>query len=435
MTRAAPVKLATCLVPFLLVVLLALTGSSTHAASRLSTRTDLIYGSEIGEWLSNGGPAVVESSGVPARIRTAHVRTVRYSVYDCFKGMRCGQDRHRGTVARSDFDTAVRGITRTDKAVLWLKMVPVTNDTINGVHGSEFCPNWRGPGTVNLPMYKAVVAEVKAAGYTGPLVIESNNEMEFACWHRWRSEGAPITSAGSVGVSKRIGKHYAGNMPALKAYARNLGFTDLMVGGYIGVGGGVEWGQPCRPDARKPYGFACGYQNRWMSEFNTAVHTAYLNHGRNPDYVPDFEAIHAYPHSPDFSATPGYRFNDNIAYAYYRNWVVRSRAVVDGVWGPAIGDGVRFAISEWNAGSSNSDGTWSGWRTPGEPGAFYAGWFRMLRGNGKTTGAGTAYWAANLWVAASEPDNGDSRYYNIIHQNGTVPPWYWTFKDYATGVR
>jgi hypothetical protein len=411
------------------------TSGASGASSGLLARTDLIYGSEIGAWLPNGGANVNESSGVPTRIRDAHVRVIRFAVYDCFKNMTCGNDNHTGTIARSDFDAAVRGITTTDNAVLWLKMVPIASDTIGVISGTRFCPPWTGAADHNLPMYKKVIAEVKTAGYTGPLVIESNNEMEYACSKLWQSQGAPISSAGSVGVSRRIGQHYAATMPALKAYARSLGFSDVVVGGYIGVGGGPGWGQACNPDATKPFAYACAYSTRWVSEFNTAVHAAYVSSGGNPDYIPDFESIHAYPHSPDFSSAPGYGFDDKIAFAYYRNWIAKSRAVADGVWGATIGDDIRFSISEWSAGSANSSGTWSGWTTRGRPDQFFSGWYQMLRGDGNTTGTGSAYWSANLFVTASESDTGTSRYYNIIRKDGSVPAWYSTFKDYSTGVR
>jgi hypothetical protein len=186
--------------------------------------------------------------------------------------MTCGRDNHAGTVARTDFNAVIQGITQTDNAVLWLKMVPIARDTIaNGVNGAIFCPPWTGAADGNLPMYKQVIAQVKNAGYLGPLVIESNNEMEFACYKYWQSQGAPISGGGSVGVSKRIGEHYAATMPALKAYARGLGFSDLVVGGYIGVGGGTEWGQACTRDSSQVFGYACGYSTRWVREFNVAV--------------------------------------------------------------------------------------------------------------------------------------------------------------------
>jgi hypothetical protein len=403
--------------------------SSAPGGRSLLDRTDLIYGSEIGSWDKVGGPAV--SPAVSADVTGADVRVIRYAVSDCFANMTCGLDNHTGTIHRADFDTVVHAV-QNDGAVLWLKMVPIASDTINGINGSVFCPPWTGDASGNLPMYKAVVAEVRTAGYAGPLVIESNNEMEYACWKFWQSQGAPITGAGSVGVSKRIGEHYAATMPALKTYAETLGFSQVVVGGYIGVGGGPQWGQSCTADATKPFGYACGYQSRWVTEFNTAVHSAYVAAGNDPAYIPDFEAIHSYGHSPDFSSAAGYEFDDNICFAYYRNWLTQTHAVIGSVWGA---NDVKLSLSEWNAGSSNSSGTWSGWTTAGRPEQFYAGWYQMLRGDGNTGPDGTAYWNSNLFLIAGNSDTGSGRFYNWIHQDGSVPSWYATIRDFMTGVR
>ena len=407
------------------------TTTALPATGSLLTSKALIYGSEIGAWLTNGSPAVDPASGIPARTTAAAIPIIRYAVSDCFTGMTCGSDNHAGTMSRASFDQAVQGIANTDHAALWLKMVPIAADTIGTINGTVFCPPWTGDASGNLPMYKSVLAEAATAGYSGPIVIESNNEMEYACSAKWKAEGAAISGSGSVGVSKRIGEHFAATMPALKAYARGLGFSQVVVGGYIGAGGGTNWGQACTVDATKPYGYNCGYSTRWVDEFNTAVHDAYVAAGSsNSDYIPDFEAIHAYPHSPDFSSSPGYEFDDNIALAYYRNWIIQSRARVDQTWGGTVGDQIRFSISEFSAGSSNSSGTWSGWSTAGRPEAFYTGWYGMLRGDGNLTG--TRYWNCNMFEIASNSDTGSGRYYNIIRADATVPSWYATFKTLST---
>lgn len=394
------------------------TGSNPPPASLLDSKA-LIYGSEIGAWLHDGNPAVDPATGIPAKTTAAAIPIIRFAVPDCFTDMVCGTDSHSGTVLRSDFRHAVTGITVTDGAALWLKMLPIAKDLNNG---AVFCPPWTGAADGNLALYKAVLDEVKLAGYLGPIVIESNNEMEYTCWATWQAQGAPITSAGSVGVSKRIGEHYAATMPALKTYAQGLGFSQVVVGGYIGIGGGVNWGQACTVDATKPYGYACGYQARWIDEFNTAV----LNAGAAP---PDFESIHAYPHSPDFASSP-YTFDDNIAFAYYRNWIIQSRARVNAIWGATLGTPIRFSVSEFNAGSSNSGGTWSGWTIAGQPEAFYNGWLGMLRGDGDLTS--TRWWNNNVFEIASNSDTGSGKYYNLIRQDGTTPPWYDTFKTLST---
>lgn len=419
------------------------TGASNGADATFTTGTPppppagimdskaLIYSSEFASWDHDSSqalaPAVV-TKGVEAEIPL-----IRFAVPDCFTGMTCGTDNHAGTVSASEYRGSIQGILSQYNAVPWLKMLPIARDLDNG---AVFCPPWTGDASGNLPLYKRVLDETKtaylAAGKPlGSIVIESNNEMEYTCYQTWQAQGAPISSAGSVGVSKRIGEHFAATMPALKAYARGLGFTDVAVVGYLGVSGGPQWGQACPADPSKPYGYNCAYQARWVDEFATAVHDAYLAAGSNPDYIPDAMSMHAYPHGPDFATAP-YAFDDNIVYAYFRNWIVQSRSRVNAIWGATIGNNIRFAVSEWNAGVSRSD-MWSGWTTAGAPEAFYAGWFDMLRGDGVTTGTGTRYWAACLFLIAGNSDTGTGRFYNIIRQDGTVPTWYTTYKTYSTG--
>ena len=222
-------------------------------------------------------------------------------------------------------------------------------------------------------------------------------------------------------------------MPALKKYARDvLGFSQVVTVGYVGLSGGPGWGQAVTPDPGKPYGYASEYNARSIDEFNSAVRAAYAAHGNDPDYIPDAESIHAYPHSPDFSDQAGYEFPDNMAYAYYRNWLVQSRRRLDAIWGAAVGDQIRLSISEWNAGSNNSSGTWSGWHTPSRVQAFYDGWLHMLQGDGVTTGAGTRYWNANVFELASISAVGFGRYYNLVREDGSTPTWYETFKAVST---
>ena len=410
------------------------TGSTTTApTSGLLQSKALIYGSEWAAWDPDSSQAT--APGVMAKTVEAEVPIIRYALYDCFTGMTCGNDDHAGTISRTDFRTSMRGITQDARAVPWLKMLPIARDTIGGVaDGSVFCPHWSDDATLddNLPTYKAMLDELVVAGYTGPVVIESNNEMEYTCWRTWQSQGAPITSAGSVGVSDRLGDHFAATMPALRAYARTLGFSEVVVGGYVGISGGPGWGQSCAADATQPYGYACGYQSRWVHEFAAAVKAAYLANGSNPDYLPDFLSMHAYVHGPDFSSTAGYEFDDRMAFAYFRTWLVRSRAVLRSVFGTTVGDPIQFSISEWSAGVSRTD-AWSGWATPSRVARFYDGWFEMLRGDGRTTGDGTRYWNANQFLIAGNSDTGTGRYYNWIRRDGSVPAWYTNIKNASTG--
>ncbi len=408
-------------------------GDHTLAHDDLRAENDM-YGVEIGAWEANGGPAV-QGATVPGLITAAGIPDIRFAQYDCFTGETCGNDDHAGSETRANFDAAIIGITRTLHAVPWMSLLPITPGAIGTVsNGSVFCPPWTGDATGNIPMYESQLHEM-AKVYKGPIILESSNEMQNDCWQAWKKQGAPITSGGSIGVSRRLGEVYASTMPVLTAYARALGFSRVVTVGYIGVGGGTNWGQTCTPKTSVPYGYTCTYQSRWIDEFNDAVHAAYVASGDNPDYIPYAESIHAYPHSSDFGTSPTYEFNDNIAFAYYRNWIESSRAQVRAIWGTLYGDDIRFAISEWNAGVAKGSDTWSGWATPSRVQSFYTGWFKMLQGNGLTTGASTRYWAANCFEVASNSDIGSQAFYNLINQDGTTPAWYTTFVQASDRAR
>ena len=407
--------------------------SAKKPPADLLQRKDLIYGSEIGLWETRGGAALVERTGVPAKIRSARIPLIRFGVYDVFTDMRDPQGR-RGTIRRADFDYAIRGITRTLNAVPWIKLLPVAAETITNKPGTVFVPPLNDLGR-DLDIHKAVLAEVRKV-YGGRLVVESDNEGEYDGWEVWARQGAPFTNENAPGVSRVLGQKYALTMPALKKYARDvLGFRQVVTVGYIGVPGGPGWGQRIWRDKRKPYGYACQYQRRWIVEFNTAVHAAYVASGRDPDYIPDVLSIHSYSHGPDFTSRPGYEFDDRKVYAFFRNWLVRSRKELVKIWGPTIGNRIRFSISEWNAGANEDDGTWSGFRDPARVSAFYRGWYRMLQGNGRTTGTGTRYWNACVFQLAAESMTGQGRYYNLIRPDGTAPGWFATFRQISRARR
>lgn len=190
------------------------TSTTTRPAPRAATPTNnlltqhnLIYGSEIGAWETNGGPAVTNSS-VVREINAADIPVIRYAVYDCFTTETCGRDNHVGSLSQSTYQSAISGIVNTDHAVPWLKMVPITSGGIGSVsNGSVFCPSLSNL-SMNLAMERQVLAAT-AAVYKGPIVIESSNEAEYDCAAYWG-----FGSAGSSGVSTDIGEMYAATMLA-----------------------------------------------------------------------------------------------------------------------------------------------------------------------------------------------------------------------------
>ena len=408
-------------------------------APTILQRHDLIYGLESAPYKLDGGPAAT-STAVQGKMTDTKSPVTRWGVPDCFTGMTCGSDGHTGTLSRSTFDSAIQGLT-VNGEIPWIELPPVTAGTLNlngtNIAGTKFCPPGNGSNWgMNLTLDEAIVDEIGAHGgaggsaYTGPVILESSNEGEFDCYATWG-----FSSAGAVGVSKNLGDMYVATMPALLAHARSAdSFSSVTPVGYIGIGGGPQWGtsMACTVSSGSYGGYTCGYNSRWVNEFNTEVQAAYAAHGNSSDYLPAAESIHAYCHGGDFSTqAASYAFDDGQCQAYYRNWITQARSGVSGIWGSATGNGMLFAISEWNAGiCPSSTNCWSGWGTSGAPGSFYDKWLNMLQGNGATTGsAGTRYWDANLFEVASNtdgtvgPDN-----YNVIKTDGTTPAWYDNFK-------
>jgi hypothetical protein len=414
--------LAACLAALALTVAAAAAPSRAQAAASLLLRSDFIYGSEIGCWCTNGYPAVNPATPIPALVKAAKIPVVRFAVYDVFTDMKRPSGKY-GTIKRADFDKAISGIVNTLQAVPWIKLLPLSASSIGGEPVNEFVPPLSNLGR-DLGIYKAVLAEVRKV-YSGPIVIESDNEAQYSCYKVWG-----YASAGSAGVSKALGNKYIATMPALKKYARDtLKFSEVVTVANVGTSGGPQWGQSVVADSTQTYGYRATYQPLWVNEFNNAVKAGYLAHASDPDYIPDVESIHAYPHGADFSGVTGYEFDDNMAYAYYRTWLVKSRARLNAIWGSTIGSNIRFSISEWNAGNAESSSNlWSGWTTPSRVQQFYTGWLQMLQGDGNTTGTGTRFWNAGLFLIAGNPDTSVPGYYNFITKSGTARPWYDTFK-------
>jgi len=385
----------------------------------LLARRNFLYSSEIGAWEPDGGPAVTNPA-VVRKVRAARIPAIKFSVYDCFTGQVCGRDHHRGTQARPAFQSAIRGITRTDGAVPWLKFLPVSRGNIRSVIGAIFCPPGDGSNwAMNLPTDKSVLAAT-AEVYRGPIILEDNNEAEYDCARFWgyATDGAP-------GVSTKLGEIYAATMPTLVSYARTLGFSDVVSVGYVGISGGPEWGDPCTADSGAPFGYSCAIPTTYIDEFNTAVHAAYVAHHDDPDYIPQVESVHSYCHSTDFTTKPGFPVPNAACFAWQREWLLTARSQVEQIWGEPIGSKIRFSVSEWSGGSFHSPGpSWAGFGNGGMPG-YVTGYLGVLRGDGIDTGSGTGYWSASLFLLASNPQGNG---YNLIEPDGTPSDYYPAYK-------
>ena len=365
-------------------------GAAGPVGGDLRNRTDLIYGSEIGAWKTTGAPATDPTTGIPSLVQAAKIPVIRYSVYDVFTDMRDPLG-NPGTQSRANFDTALNSIRSNLNAEVMLKLLPISKDVIGTKNGSIYCPPLNNL-TQNLEYYKALVAQAGAR----VRIYESSNEMEYDCAAKWG-----FASAGSPGVSRALGQHFAQNMPALKKYARSLGI-DILTVGYIGTPGGFGWGD--------------SIANPRVStavEFLTATHDAYVASGYDPDYIPDAISIHAYPYSGDF----GYNAPLTDIISYYESWQTKVQAQMNAIWGPTIGPSIKMAVTEWNAG----DKTWTGF-SDSRVVDFYTAWLSMLRRNG--------YWLANQFAIAS---NGTEPY-DMIKTTGATTPYYNAFKTASTGA-
>jgi hypothetical protein len=356
----------------------------TVGTADLRQRTDLIYGTEIGAWRTTGAPGTDPATGIPALVKAAKIPLVRFAVYDVFTDMRDPQG-NPGTQSRANFDTALNTIRGNLNAEVLMKLLPIAKDVIGTKNGSIYCPPTTNL-TQNLEYYKALVAQAQSR----VRMYESTNEMEYACSALW---GYP--SAGSPGVSKLLGQHFAQNMPALKKYARGLGF-DILTVGYIGTAGGFGWGDSI-----------ANPRISTATEFLTATHDAYVASGYDPDYIPDAVSIHAYPNSPDFGVNAS--LTDIIS--YYEAWKSGVRSQIDAIWGPTIGPSIRLAVTEWNAGSKD----WTGFNDSRVV-DFYNAWLAMLRRNN--------FWMANQFAIASNATEP----YDMIRTTGATTPFYDAFK-------
>ena len=353
------------------------------ATAQLLARDDLIYGTEIGAWRSDGKPAIDPGTGIPTLVKAAKIPLVRFAQYDVFTD-EVDPAGAPGTQSRAKFDTAINGIRDNLGAEPFIKLLPITRDVIGTKAGDVFCPP-KTDLTQNLSYYKSIVGQAGAR----VRLYESNNEMEYSCWRKWG-----FSSAGTIGVSSLLGQHYAQNMPALKKYARSLGFEVLTVG-YAGVSGGFGWGDTItNPRVRN------------VHEFLVATHDAYVASGYDPDYIPDAISVHAYPYSGDF----GYDAQLTDIIAYWDSWTAAVRKDIADVWGPA-GIDMKLVISEWNAGNKY----WAGFSDQ-RVSDFYFAWLKMLRRND--------YWMANQFAIASNTSNP----YDMIRGDGTTRRQYDTFK-------
>jgi hypothetical protein len=228
---------------------------------------------------------------------------------------------------------------------------------------------------------------------------------------------------------------YAETVPLLKTYAEGKGvFAAVYTEGYIGVPGGPMWaGTPstfCTPDVTKPYGWACGFSNRWIEEFLSSLDahsTAYPNEVTTHIYVhgPDMDCGSGSVCSYGGTSYDGYDFDSKMGYAYFDNWAAQVQAAL-----AAHGHSeVKVGIGEGQGGVSRSD-AWCGWAntctvdTNGPtPDSFLTGWLGMLKAEGFHT--------FNLFLVAGNSDSGTGGSYNWVRQDAGEGPGYTAFRTFV----
>ena len=248
------------------------------------------------------------------------------------------------------------------------------------------------------------------------------------CWATWRAQGAPISDAGSIGVSRRLGQAYAAVMPILKAYALSLGFSQVVDVGYIGVSGGTRWGQRCTRAASAVFRYACSYQ---------AALDRPVQHGRPGGLHPQRPQPRRHPSSgvnPRLSALGGLRHGAKLRLR--RQHSACLLPPMDRVEPEPLGfdlgraDRQQYPLCDQRVECRRVD---NGSDVVGmdviesssellQPVARHAaGKRRHDRGWHAVLGRGVCF------ELASNSDTGSGRYYNLVNEDGTTPPWYTTF--------
>jgi hypothetical protein len=132
----------------------------TSSVQALLDRNDLIYGSEIGAWRTSGGNAVIGASGVPAKVREARIPLVRWAVRDSFSDMVNASVGTTGVQSRTDFDTALDGIRTELQAEPFIKLLPITAESLGSPLGPAVFSR-----TVSVTTTNGSTAATSAGGF------------------------------------------------------------------------------------------------------------------------------------------------------------------------------------------------------------------------------------------------------------------------------
>jgi len=186
-------------------------------------------------------------------------------------------------------------------------------------------------------------------------------------------------------------------VPALKKYARSLGF-EIYVGGPAMVNSYTE-------------------SLQMTNGFMTGARDAYLANGNDRDYVPDFVSAHMYPNKAE---------NPTITdivnrISYWGGVMDQLRTDTNQIWsglndqnGQPLGPQIKLAVSEYNFTIDNDD-------VRATDAAFIDQYLRAMLSMLKSHDI----WLGNLFTIASHGGTA----LDMLNADGTPKPLYNTFKD------
>lgn len=321
-------------------------------------RKDLIFGTEIGAWDLDGGIAVNQPAARQS-VGAARTHLIRWGVWKKFDYLQQGQ---ADSMTVEQFNTAIDGI-RDLGAIPLLKLPPIWDQQCDGA-----------PDYWNEEWLREIV---KQAGSRVQL-YEFGNEPDKQCG--WPAE--------------RYAEEWNRVVPALKKYARSMGF-EIYVGG------------PAHANAN-PASVA------YIEDFLARARDTYVATG-DADVVPDFVSLHTYPNSSEDPTL------DDVLRRidYWGGTIDQLRTGIAKIWdglsvdGEPIGTRIKIADSEYNFTIDNGDAR------AGDP-AFvqpYAeAMIRMLREHD--------VWAANLFTIASHEGGA----MDLLNLDGSPKPLYDAFR-------
>jgi hypothetical protein len=333
----------------------------------LFTRTDLIYGAEIGAWDMDGGTAV-KNPTARSHIRAAGIRVIRWGIWAKFDSLNQGGSTPRQTLA--DFNQAVDGIVSLG-AIPLIKLPPIWPKQAANA-----------PDAWNIEWLQEIV---KHGGQRVPL-YEFGNEPDW--YQKWSAETYAV--------------HWLQVVPALKKYARSLGF-EIFVGG---------------PALANSYPENVAYMRVFLQ--HTAA--AYRKSG-DRDMVPDFVSSHTYLTETE-NATPATMQARIDAwgkfYANVRQEINAAYAGLEDTAGQPLAPQIKLADSEFNYTINNKNT-----RADNQAYADYyvQAMYRMIRRQN--------LWLANIFTIASHGGGA----LDLLNTDGSPKPLYHAYKAEARSSR